>query len=247
MTNKLFNSLLEGKGKTKKWLFLPFSFIMHALLIFSLTIGPLLDANNQMPQYRIIDGIQFADIPLPPIPQGKRGGGSGKKSGPKGDGPKNVQPATVSRFVAPIEVAEKLEEEEMFGEFMGLENGPGVEGNPYGEDVGIEGMEYIPGINTQIDAGLKPVRIQSARLIRRVKPVYPPIALKARIEGIVIVEAVTNIYGKVVQVNLRKGHPLLNPAAVDAVRKWVYEPYVIGGIPKPVVFTVTVTFRLQQR
>jgi outer membrane biosynthesis protein TonB len=40
------------------------------------------------------------------------------------------------------------------------------------------------------------------------------------------------------------GHPLFRSAAMEAVKKWVYEPYIIDGIPKPVVFTVTVHFRL---
>jgi TonB family protein len=60
------------------------------------------------------------------------------------------------------------------------------------------------------------------------------------------IEASTDIYGRVVNVNVLKGHPLLRKAAAHAVKQWVYEPYIINGMPKPVKFTVNIHFRLQK-
>jgi protein TonB len=87
---------------------------------------------------------------------------------------------------------------------------------------------------------------QAAKLIRRVTPIYPSVALAARIQGVVIVEATTDIYGRVREARVVSGQPLLNDAALQAVRQWVYEPYLSNGIPRPVTFTVTVTFSLSQ-
>jgi protein TonB len=62
---------------------------------------------------------------------------------------------------------------------------------------------------------------------------------------VVIIEAVTDIYGRVQHVKVLRSIPLLDQAAVDAVRQWVYEPMIINGRPRGVIFTVTVTFKLQ--
>jgi len=82
-------------------------------------------------------------------------------------------------------------------------------------------------------------------LIKKVEPLYPEIARQARVEGVVIIEATTDMYGRVASVKLLRSIPLLDQAAVDAVRQWVYEPMVINGKPRGVIFTVTVTFKLK--
>ncbi len=90
-------------------------------------------------------------------------------------------------------------------------------------------------------------RVKEPTLIKKVKPVYPPVALRARIQHNVVLEAVTDIYGRVKNVRVVSGHPLLNQAAVNAIRQWVYEPYIFNGIPKPVKFTVIIKFNLQRQ
>ncbi|MCK7466846.1 MAG: energy transducer TonB [Desulfosudis oleivorans] len=89
--------------------------------------------------------------------------------------------------------------------------------------------------------------MQRPQKIKEVKPVYPQIALTARIQGVVIIEAMTDIYGRVRDARVISGHPLLNDAALSAIKQWVYEPYILNGIPKPVIFTATVTFTLQNQ
>ena len=74
----------------------------------------------------------------------------------------------------------------------------------------------------------------------------PDLAREAHIEGVVILEATTDIYGRVASVRVLRGHALLDAAAVDAVRQWVYEPLLVNGRPRPVTFTVTVRFVLQK-
>jgi len=86
--------------------------------------------------------------------------------------------------------------------------------------------------------------IKRPRLIKKVKPVYPEKAIQKGISGKVIVECTTDIYGRVKKVEVKKGSPLLSTAAIDAVKQWVYEPYILNKIPKPVKFTVVVSFNL---
>jgi protein TonB len=82
--------------------------------------------------------------------------------------------------------------------------------------------------------------------IRHVAPVYPKIALDARVADVVILEAVIAEDGAVGAVKVLRGHPLLNQAAIDAVRQWRFTPTLLNGQPVPVVMTVTVAFGLRQ-
>jgi TonB family protein len=89
--------------------------------------------------------------------------------------------------------------------------------------------------------------IPPPKLIKSVDPVYPADAWKAGLEGTVILSAKTDASGKVQDVMILRSIPLLNQAAIDAVRQWVYEPLVINNVPKPVVFTVSVRFQIPEK
>jgi protein TonB len=97
----------------------------------------------------------------------------------------------------------------------------------------------------------EPVRLRSGmqvpRKVANVDPVYPRVAQEARIEGIVILEATIDARGRVVDVRVLRSQPLLDQAAVDAVRQWIYTPTLLNGVPIPIVMTVTVNFKLQDR
>ena len=80
--------------------------------------------------------------------------------------------------------------------------------------------------------------------LETVAPVYPKIAKDARVHGVVILECVISPRGTVTDVRVLRGVPLLDQAAIDAVRQWVYTPTLLNGIPVPVVMTVTVNFNL---
>jgi protein TonB len=84
------------------------------------------------------------------------------------------------------------------------------------------------------------------RKIVDVRPVYPEIARRARVEGTVILEAVLDRRGRVNQVRVTKSSPLLDQAAIDAVRQWQYSPSTLHGQPVDVLMTITITFSLQQ-
>ena len=94
----------------------------------------------------------------------------------------------------------------------------------------------------------EPVRVgvisMSPRLVRRVEPVYPTRAMSARVEGTVVLEARIDATGKVTDAKVLRSIPLLDQAALDAVRQWVYAPTCLNGAGIPLITTVTVSFKL---
>jgi protein TonB len=97
-------------------------------------------------------------------------------------------------------------------------------------------------------ANAQPIRVggnvsQPAK-IRDVKPVYPPIAAAANVSGIVILEVTVGSDGKVVDARVLRSIPLLDQAALDAVRQWEFVPTLLNGAPTPIVMSVTVNFTL---
>ena len=79
---------------------------------------------------------------------------------------------------------------------------------------------------------------------KNVSPVYPDIAKQARVQGIVILECTISPQGRVTDVKVLRGIPLLDQAGIDAVKQWQYTPTLLNGVPVPVIMTVTVNFRL---
>jgi protein TonB len=79
-----------------------------------------------------------------------------------------------------------------------------------------------------------------------VAPVYPDIARTARVQGIVVVECTIDPSGRVVDARVVTGHPLLDKAALDAVRQWRYAATRLNGVPVAVLMTVTVRFTLSR-
>jgi TonB family protein len=123
--------------------------------------------------------------------------------------------------------------------------GGGVQGGVQGGvSTGVgEGQIDVPGgvVGGVLSGGGK---VMPPKLIKQVDPIYPEEARRARVEDVVIMEATTDIYGRVVGIKVLRGIPPLDQAAVAAVKQWVYEPMVVDGKPKGVTFTVAVRFTL---
>lgn len=83
------------------------------------------------------------------------------------------------------------------------------------------------------------------RKIRDVPPSYPPVAQAARVQGVVILEAVVGGDGRVTEVKVLRSVPLLDDAAIAAVRQWVYTPGMRCGRPVPVIVTTNVSFQMR--
>jgi TonB family protein len=89
-------------------------------------------------------------------------------------------------------------------------------------------------------------KIKPPKRIKEVRPVYPEVARKARVEGIVILEAKADEEGNVADTRILRSIPLLDQAAIEAVKQWKYEPMIVDGKARKVVFTVTVRFVLDE-
>ena len=86
--------------------------------------------------------------------------------------------------------------------------------------------------------------VRAPSLNRRVNPVYPAEAQAARAQGVVMMHALIGEDGRVRDIRLLRSIPLLDQAAMDAVRQWEYAPTQLNGKPVPIVLTVTVQFTL---
>ncbi|MCX6543196.1 MAG: energy transducer TonB [Acidobacteria bacterium] len=85
-------------------------------------------------------------------------------------------------------------------------------------------------------------QIRAPTKVKDVKPVYPLIAQSAGVSGVVTIEATIGPEGKVTDAKVVRSIPLLDQAALDAVRQWEYSPTLLNGVPVPVLVTVTITF-----
>jgi periplasmic protein TonB len=88
--------------------------------------------------------------------------------------------------------------------------------------------------------------VQQAKLIRQPKPIYPPLAKQARISGVVRLNAIIGKDGTIQNLTVASGHPLLVPAAMEAVKQWVYQPTLLNGEAVEVVTQIDVNFTLSQ-
>jgi len=86
--------------------------------------------------------------------------------------------------------------------------------------------------------------VSTGMLVRKVPPSYPPLARQARIQGTVVLQATISKEGSIENLQLISGHPMLAPAAIEAVKQWKYKPYLLNGEPVEVETQVQVNFTL---
>jgi TonB family protein len=249
MSEKIFETMVKKPKRSLKWLFFPVSLVFHGLLIAGIIVVPLMSEGPLPPKVKVYDLLLMAPAPpqTPSPPKGKREGNKG--SGESKPRPVKPKPSTPNRFVPPINIPEDVVDESLddIAESMDMGDNGGVDGGVTGIEIDI-GPSILGDKNAE-GSSSGPVlltHVQQPRLIKRVAPIYPVVAKKAHIEGVVSVDAVTDIYGRVVKVRVTSGHPLLRGEAVQAVKQWIYEPYILNGIPRPVSFTVNVNFKLQK-
>jgi protein TonB len=221
---------------------LPIAALIHALALALMVTLPLLRVRD-LPNVDVSDVLVVPALPSTPLPPPKAR--SGNPSARISARRAAIATAPAWRF-APVEVPSGIVEEALgsggadFGIPGGVDYGTG-EGTP----ANLLGAGFYDLVGKpEVSAVLAVGDVKPPRLVRRVEPEYPVIAREARIQGIVILEATTDIYGRVTAVRVLRSIPLLDSAAIDAVHQWVYEPLLVNGRPRPVTFTVTVTFVL---
>jgi protein TonB len=129
--------------------------------------------------------------------------------------------------------------------------GSAIPGTPNGNSSGVAHLfeggsrPVLPAERPRtVVAPLRISHISEGNLIRRVQPAYPALARSARIHGVVVLQAVISRQGTIENLKVVSGHPMLLPAAVDAVRQWRYRPYILNNEPVEVETQITVNFSL---
>jgi protein TonB len=128
----------------------------------------------------------------------------------------------------------------------GVPGGTGPAGalNPVFGSTGIR-LPPVPPPSPPPSAPPPPVSVMmEGNLIYKVQPVYPAMARAARVQGAVVLRAMVSKSGTIENLQVVSGHPLLVKAASDAVRQWLYRPYVLNRQPVEVETQVTVNFIL---
>jgi protein TonB len=162
-----------------------------------------------------------------------------------------------SRLVQPGLVVPLVPEAE-----IDLGSGPSIPGLPDGEP-GNGGGSCLFGCDGHVGAAVPAAEpaspdpphsrsflrvggsVREPRKVRHVAPAYPPLAVAARVQGSVTLECVIGEDGRVSEIVVVRGHPLLDEAAADAVRQWRYTPTLLNGVRVSVILTVVVAFRLR--
>jgi protein TonB len=163
-----------------------------------------------------------------------------------------LAPSVIPRNIAQIKEA-PLPEDAGIGGVPG-----GVPGGVAGGSMGGVLGGVIGGIRTTADAPVAPRetkpkapirvggKVREPQAIHRVEPGYPPLARQTHVQGAVLIDAILDENGNVVEMKIISGHPLLIEAAMDAVRQWKYQPTYLNDQPVAVQMNITVTFRLAQ-
>jgi protein TonB len=237
-------SIVAARGST-----LTVSLVLHTALAAAVILIPLLFFEDFLPEpneaVRAFFVQPTAVIPPPPPPPPAPPAAAARVTRPA-----PPKPVETSSFVAPIEIPEQLQQEQLQLDIGGVEGGVagGVEGGVPGGVLG----GIVGGLPQTKEAPPAPVvrvggNIVAPRKIRDVPPEYPTLALQARLSGLVILEAHVDTRGQVKSVKLLRGAPLFDDAAIAAVKQWRYQPLLLNGQPTEFLLTVTVMFNLAQQ
>jgi protein TonB len=211
---------------------LPLSFLIHTSIVAVLIVVPLI-ATDVLPKPRT--GMEFVTPYVPAVPTAP----PLRRLAPSPAAPANPGAAPV---VAPDAIG--LESSLVFE--PGDVQTAGIETIIGGMDASQIGVETPPAIAV---APTAPVvvggTIKAPVRTKYIPPTYPAIARSAGVQGVVMIEAIIGADGKVEQARVVRPQPLLDEAALVAVREWEYTPTLLNGRPTPVIMTVTVVFKLQ--
>ncbi|HTM02093.1 MAG TPA: energy transducer TonB [Vicinamibacterales bacterium] len=206
---------------------------------------PLLFLAGQVPEVpSMMAFVAAAPPPAPPPPPPAPRAAVAAQAKPA------VAPTTAA--TAPLEAPSEIKTESPAAIDVGVPGGVegGVPGGVVGGVLGTFVEAPPPPPPPAAPAPVRPVRIAGAMkapvLVKRVEPEYPPLAVAARISGIVILEATVDAQGLVSDVRvLRSVNPIVDAEAVRAVKQWRYSPLTLNGHLSPFILTVTLSFSVK--
>jgi protein TonB len=219
---------------SRKWYTLPLSLVLHTAVVAAVVIVPLMAADVLPTPSTVMAFV--VGTPAPPVPP----------QAPIARAAARPALLQANAAAAPLEAPSGVGAET--GLVVEPESTVGVEG---GMPNGIAGsiLTGLPEAAPPPPSPTAPIRvslgIRAPTKVKDVSPIYPTIAQAARVQGVVILEAVIGSDGVVKEARVLRSIPLLDQAALDAVRQWVFTPTLLSGVPVPIVMTVTVSFTLK--
>jgi periplasmic protein TonB len=240
MPHDLFgDALVQQPRSPLRRLLAVVSIALHAVLVTVIVTAQVLAPGPwPLPRrpmiYEELRTILIAEIPIPPAPRS----------------PSRSLAESVNRDAAPLFEPRSVTAE------TGLENAVGsatpaiggVEGGVDGASIGPAEQATLTPPPPVAAAPRAPVKLHKGivapKKIVDAAPVYPALAQAAHVKGIVILEAVIDARGSVTDVHVLRSVPMLDQAAIDAVRRWRYTPALLNDRPVAVIITVTVNFSM---
>ncbi len=240
------DSLIEsgGKLKTKRGRTSAVAFLVEVMIIGVMVLIPLI-FTEALPKGQMMF-LLVAPPPPPPPP-------------PPAAAPVHVVKQIQSDIIngelrtptkIPKKVLENLKEDEAPPQMAVTGVVGGVPGGVPGGSMGGVIGSVLSSTPVAVPKIATPTRVRvssgvsTGLLIRKVPPTYPPLARQARIQGVVILQAQISKEGNIQNLQLISGHPMLAPAAIEAVKQWKYKPYLLNGEPVEVDTQVQVNFTL---
>ena len=240
------DSLIEsgGKLKTKRGLTSTIAFFIEAMILLVLILLPLV-FTEALPRTQLMTFL-VAPPPPPPPP-------------PPAAAPvhvvKQIQTDIINGQLRtptkiPNKILEHLKEDEAPPQMAAAGVVGGVPGGIPGGSMGGVIGSVLSATPVAVPKVATPQRVRvssgvsTGLLVRKVNPTYPPLARQARIQGVVLLQATISKEGDIRDLTLISGHPMLAPAAIEAVKQWKYRPYLLNGEPVEVETQVQVNFTL---
>jgi protein TonB len=169
-------------------------------------------------------------------------------------------------FCEPVEVPKTikpLDEPPDLAPIGGIDGKPWIVGVPWNEETDNLATRVVaqirpvprpsepvrhaaPAVAPTPTAPLRLSRVELATPLHRVEPVYPPLAITAHVQGVVQLMGVLGTDGRIRELKVLNGHPMLVKAAVDAVQQWIYAPTLLNGEPVEVQAPIEVRFILSR-
>jgi protein TonB len=210
------------------------SIVAHAVAVGTMIIVPAL-ATEELPEPRRTSEfiIVKPEMPVPPVVRQQ-----------------SAKAAPSMAIPVPLSPPERIQPEPIVEprDPGALDFGASPTGVPVSDFV--SGGEPVPPPPPIPSLPKEPVhvggRIEAPTKLVHVNPIYPPLPLAARKEGLVILEALIAEDGTVRDVKVLRRAPLFEESAIAAVRQWRFSPTLLNGEPVPIVMTVTVGFTLER-
>jgi protein TonB len=234
----MFRDIIDPamRVRSRKAFVLPLSIVTHVLLVAILLLIPLMAPGVlPMPTAALMAFVtRDVDLPPPPPPAPRQHGDASEPVVDVHQGAAPLEPPSVIAPESAVDSAPALIE---------TVEGAGIVSGGIAEDP----IPPPPLPPPSAPSAPVPVggNIRPPTKIKDVRPVYPPIAQAARVEGVVIIVTTIGPTGRVLDAKVIRSLPLLDAAALEAVRQWEFTPTLLNGSPVAVLLTVTVNFMLR--